>query len=322
MLTILGALFPVFGLIALGFACARSGYLFSGADDVLSQFVARITLPVLAFRVIAGSHASDLVMPAMVAAALGTPAIVWSALFLFERWRGADAASAHVTAFGACFGNHAFVGLPVCLALIGPATMAPTAVIIALTSAFVFGWGVFMQVLTQQGRHTLADGRGLVALRIVGRQLATNPLVVLSLAGVGWSALHLPLPGPVMALLTTLGNATGPCALVAIGLFLARPLQEVASSMAMRGVAAKLLAMPAVTWALLALFPPLPPAWLATTLIMAGVPVGAGAFVIGAQAGPRQMQLGASLVVFSVAAAAFTLPLLIAGLERTGIVQL
>ena len=36
---------------------------------------------------------------------------------------------------------------------------APTAVIIVLTSAFVYGWGVFMQVLTQQGRHTLADGQ-------------------------------------------------------------------------------------------------------------------------------------------------------------------
>lgn len=321
MITILGALFPVFGLIALGFACARSGYLTPGADEVLSQFVARITLPVLAFRVIATSNPADLAMPTMAVAALGGPAIVWSVLFLFERWRGADAPSAHVAAFGACFGNHAFVGLPVCLALIGPATMAPTAVIIALTSSFVFGWGVFMQVLTAQGKHTLAQGQGRAALRIVARQLATNPLVLLSVLGAAWSALHVPLPGPVIVLLTTLGNATGPCALVAIGLFLARPLDEVASGMALRGVAGKLLFLPAVTCALLAIMPPLPPVWLATTLIMAAVPTGSGAFVIGAQSGPRQMQLGASLVVFSVIAAAISLPLMIVGLECYGIVR-
>jgi len=319
---ILGALFPVFSLIALGLICARSGYLMPGADEVLSQFVARIALPVLAFHVIATSDPADLAKPAMAIAAVGGPAIVWSALFLFERWRGADASSANVAAFGACFGNHAFVGLPVCFVLIGPGAMAPAAVIIALTSSFVFGWGVFMQVITAQGKHTLTQGQGLAALLVVGRQLATNPLVLLSVLGGIFSALHAPLPGPVDVLLTTLGSATGPCALVAIGLFLARPLHEVASGMALRGVAGKLLLMPAITCALLAAMPPLPPVWLATTLIMAAVPCGTGAFVIGSQSGPRQMQLGASLVVFSVIAAAVSLPLMIAVLQRFGIMRL
>ncbi|MBU6392959.1 MAG: AEC family transporter [Sphingomonadales bacterium] len=321
MLTIIGALFPVFGLIVLGFACGWSGYLLADADEVLSQFVARITLPVLAFRVIATSNPADLFRPAMLAAAVGAPAIVWSALFLFERWRGADAASAHTAAFGSCFGNHGFVGLPVCLALIGPASMAPTAVIIALTSSFLFGWGVFMQVLTAQGRHVLAGGQALAALRIVARQIATNPLVLLSIAGAGWASLHIPLPGAIETLLVTLGDATGPCALVAIGLFLARPLQDVASGAALRGVLSKLVLLPAVTFGVLSLLQPLPPVWLATTLLMAAMPTGSGAFVIASQAGPRQMQLSASLVVFSVAGAAVTLPLLISLLQTAGVLH-
>lgn len=82
----------------------------------------------------------------------------------------------------------------------------------------------------------------------MGRQLATNPLVLLAIAGAGWSAFRVPLPEPVTVMLTTLGNATGPCALMAIGLYLARPLTERASAIALRAAAA--ITLPSLIFAM------------------------------------------------------------------------
>lgn len=313
MLTIIAALLPVFGLIALGFACGRTGFLSSGTDEVLSHFVARVTLPVLTFHVIAGSEPSDLVRPTTVVVIVGGSAIVWSLFFIFERIRGAALADANAVAFGACFGNHAFVGLPICLALIGPATMAPTAVTIALTSSVVFGWGVFMSVLGSHGRHSPTEG-----VKAVARQLATNPLIIGSAAGVVFATCGFTLPAPINTLLATLGNATGPCALVAIGMFVARPLVGGQNLAAFRTLIGKLLLLPLVTIGLLLLLPPLPPAWQATAILMSAAPAGSSTFILAAQTGVRPMQMAATSVVWTTVAATITIPLLILVAQAAG----
>jgi malonate transporter and related proteins len=317
VLTILAALLPVFGLIALGFGCGRTGFLDDGAERVLSRFVAQLTLPALVFKVIAESSPAALANPPLVVAAVGAPAIVWSVFLLFERARGESLTDANIAAFGASFGNHAFVGLPVCLALIGPAAVTPAAVIIALTSLFVFGWGLFVTVLGSSGPHSPSDG-----FRVVVRQLGTNPLVIACVAGVLVAVGEVGLSGPLAVLLTTLGGATGPCALIAIGLFVAQAPKARPNPQVGRATVGKLMLMPLVTVALLAQLPPLPPPWLATAILLAGMPTGTASFVLASQAGPRSAALGAAMVVISTLAAAVTLPLLVAVSGQLGLLSL
>lgn len=251
MLTILGALFPVFGLIALGFALARFHVLNEEVERQLTRFVGQITLPVLTFHTIAVMNPADLAAPVMVAVVVGASYILYAAHFVLERALGRDSAVANIVAIAGSYGNSAFVGLPICLALFGRGTLGPSALVMALNSSLVFGGGLFLQVLFSRGQHTAGEG-----LRAVARQIGTNPLVVGALAGVAVSVSGLRLPGPLDTLMTTLGGATAGCALIAIGLFIARPTERADHAPVTRALIAKLLLLPLVTAGLLLVLPP------------------------------------------------------------------
>ncbi|MEM6660199.1 MAG: AEC family transporter, partial [Pseudomonadota bacterium] len=58
-------------------------------------------------------------------------------------------------------------------------------------------------------------------LRLIGLGLLKNPMIVSISAGLIWSALQMPVPGPLNDFLTILGGAATPGALFAIGASLA-----------------------------------------------------------------------------------------------------
>lgn len=321
MLTILWALFPVFGIIALAFVAGRTRYLGADVYAGLNQFVAQVTLPVLTFHSIATLDAADLAMPTMVIVVVGASYIVWCIAFGFERWRGIDAGHATISGLAAAYGNSAFIGLPVCLAVLGPAGFGPSAVVIALNTLFVFGGAVFVCALT--GRGPQLPG---AVLRTVARQLGTNPLLIGGVLGVVVALLRLPLPVPVDVLMVTLGNATGPCALVAIGLFMAQSIGgggsvDRSGASLFAALAGKLLLMPLITIGMLAVLPPLPPAWRMTAILMSAMPTASSAFVLATESGRRSMHVAAVAVILSTIAALATLPILLFALEYFGSLQ-
>lgn len=302
--TIFAGIFPVFALVALGFLCGRANLLGEGADRVLNAFVASITLPVLTFHVLATMEPGDFAEPVMFAVVVGASYAVFVLHFLIERFRGLDAPRSTIAALGAAFGNTAFIGLPVCLAILGPASLAPSAVIMALNTLFVFGGGAI--VTSFAGAASGAASRRLAsALRLV----ATNPLVVGAFAGVAIAMADINIPAPVDELLRILSAATAPCALIAIGLFISRPVPAPGGSGATwRSIAGKLLFLPLTTMVMLALLPPLPPLWRDTALIMSGVPAGASCFVLARESGEAALHIAARVIVYSTIGAAFTLP--------------
>ena len=304
---ILGALFPIFFLILIGFMCGRAGWLGANGDHVLNAFVGKIALPALTLHVLAAARPDDLAQPVMAAVVVGASWLVFALHFLIEKRRGLDPARANFAALGAAYGNSAFVGLPICLAILGPASLGPSAVVMALNTAFVFGGGAVSAAILAGPGEMLRD-RLSTAVRLV----VTNPLVVAAATGVGLAMAGARLPAPAEAVLRVLGAATGPCALVAIGMFVARPLPRAGGTGATwRGIFGKLILLPAVTAALLWILPPLPGVWHDTALIMAAMPAGASCFVLARGAGQDAMRLVSRLVVLSTLGAALTLPLLL-----------
>jgi malonate transporter and related proteins len=317
VLAILSALFPVFGLIALGFAARRTGYLGHDASGVLSHLVAQLTLPVLTFRAIAKMDPADLGVPAMAAAVVGAPLLIWILAFLAERRRGEATDMSNIVAMSAAFGNGAFVGLPVCLALLGDASLGPSAVVMTLYTMIVFPWGLFVSIKAQEGEHTVVRVAGVVV-----RQLSRSPLVIGCLLGVVFALGRVAIPSPVDRLLEMLGAATAPCALIAIGMVVAMPLEGRPGRGLGIALAGKLLALPAMTIAILAVLPPLPPVWGATAIIMAGAPTGTSTFILATGAGSRVQQLGARALVFSTVGAALSLPLVLLAIEALGLMSM
>jgi len=314
VLTIFAALFPVFGFVMLGAAAERTAWLGPRADQALSQLVAQIALPVLTFRSMATMAAADLVVPAMIAAMVIAPLVVWLLVFLIERFRGEGTPMANIVAMAACFGNGAFVGLPVCLAVVGPKAAAPATVAMALYTLVVFSWCLFMSLAGREDGNRLRD-----AARAVALSLARNPLVIGCFCGIAVAVMHVPLPTPLNTLVAGIAGITGPCALLAIGMVLAQRHDAPPRMGLGVALAGKLLILPLATWGVLRCFAPLPLAWQATAIIMAGASTATSTFVVGAQAGAGPMRMGAATVAYSTIGAALSLPLLLLALNVAGV---
>lgn len=302
MKMIFDTIIPVFGLILVGYACGRYNILGERAFEVLNRFVITITLPVLTFRVIATMRPETLAQGTMIAvvtlAALATYAIG----FVIEKRLGRTAGEANIAALCACFSNTGFIGLPIALLAFGEESIAPVAVAMVIYSAIVFTVGLVMSEVTAAKGHGAAAG-----LKLAGLAMLRNPLIVCALAGVGWALLELPLSGPGDVLLSTLAQATAPCALTGIGIFISLPRSQITPAPVGRTVALKLVGHPLITAGLLLLFPPLPPLWSKVAILMAAMPCGASSFVLAGKAGRWAMELSAWAVTLTTTLAAISL---------------
>lgn len=300
--TVAGALLPVFGLILLGYVCGRVNVLGDRAFEVLNRFVIAITLPILTFRTLAHMDASDLAVPAMVGAVLGGAFITYALGYWIERYAGQNAAEANIVGLSASFSNTGFIGLPVALLVFGQASLGPVAVTMALYSSIVFGIAV---LLSEMALHQQAGWA--VSLRHAGAAIVRSPLIIMSVVGVFWACLGLPLSGPVDVLLQTLASATAPCALMAIGLFIAIPRETAAPAPIVRVTVMKLVAHPLITAGVILMSPPMPVLWKAVAILMAAMPCGAASFVIAGKAGRWAMEVSARAVTLTTVLASLTL---------------
>ena len=299
--TIISALFPVFGLILLGWSFGRINFLGKSAFEVLNRLVISVTLPVLTFRTLAHIQLTDTQVPVMALVVLGGAFAIYAVGFAVERLLGRNGVEANIAGLTSCFSNYGFVGLPVALIALGPESLAPVAVATALYSSAVFGLAVLLSELNKPG------GEVVVALKRAAYALSRSPLIVLAGAGIAWSAFNLPLTGPIDVLLETLARATAPCALIAIGLFIALPRNAVAPLPIGRVIFLKLIGHPAATAGVILLLPPLPPLWSATAILMAAMPCGASSFVLAGGSGRWAMELSAWSIALSTILAAVTL---------------
>jgi len=300
--TILGALMPVFGLILIGYVCGRYDVLGERAFEVLNRFVIVITLPILTFRSIAHMDPKSLAVPGMFIAVILGAFVTYAIGFALERKYGRSATEANIAALCGCFSNTGFIGLPIAVLALGPESIAPVAVTMLIYSAIVFT----LALVTSE--VAAAKGAGPVTgLRLAARATVRSPLIILAVAGVAWSVLGLPLSGPPDVLLETLAQATAPCALTAIGIFIALPRQSASPAPIGRVVALKLVGHPLITAGILWLLPPIPPLWAKVAILMAAMPCGASSFVLAGKAGRWSMELSAWAVTLTTSFASLSL---------------
>jgi predicted permease len=299
---ILSALLPVFGLILIGYACGRYDILGDRAFEVMNRFVISITLPVLTFRSIAHTDPRLLAVPGMFAAVTLGALATYAIGFAIERRFGRSSGEANIAALCACFSNTGFIGLPIALLALGPQSIAPVAVTMLIYSSIVFTIGMIMSEVTAN------HGQGVMAgMKLAGRSILRNPLILLSLAGVVWSELRLPLTGPADVLLQTLAQATAPCALAAIGIFMALPREKASPGPVGRVVALKLVVQPLITAGILWVLPPIPLLWGKVAILMAAMPSGASSFVLAGKAGRWAMEVSAWAVTLTSTLASLSL---------------
>ena len=220
VLNVLTVIFPFFALVLCGFVAARRGLLPLQAIPGLNSFVLFFALPCMLYRFGASTPIAQL-LNASVALTYLLCALVMVALVVAVTLRrpGRSGVGWNDAAFGALVGafpNTGFMGVPLLVALLGPAAAGPAIVTLlvdmVVTSSLCIG-------LSRLGSGTEGAGQ---AVKNALKGVATNPMPWSILLGAAVSALHIQFPQPLVQTVGLLADAASPVALFTIGAVLAR----------------------------------------------------------------------------------------------------
>lgn len=319
MLSTLPVVLPIFALVFAGWLARRIGVLGAAATTELNRFVVFLALPALLFDVTAHAHWAALWKPGFIGAFGLSSLAVFALTVLIRCGAGRPLADAALDGLNAGYANTGFMGFPLALAAFGPEALAPTTVAVILTVCAVFAVAI---VLIETGLRQAdpaggQQGRRMPIWLAVGRSLVRNPLLVAPALGALVPSLGLTVPVPVETFLKLLGGAASPCALVALGLFLAQKRRSRAgmdqngqgrgahTRVAALLVGLKLAAHPLLAYGLGHFVFDLPPLLLHTAVLMAALPTGTGPFML-AEFYRREADLTATVVLVSTVLAVAT----------------
>ena len=227
MQAILAVTIPFFALVLAGYLAARRHVLPESAIPGLNAFVLYFALPCLLFRFGMNTPVLELLNP-FVLAVYVLCALVIVFFTIAVSWNGpVDLKNASFGALVAAFPNTGFMGVPLLVALLGPAAAGP---VICTVLADLFVTSSLCIALAQA--HAGHDGTpgvphdaraaGLRALK----GALSNPLPWSIALGAAFSLSGVKLGGPVDAIVRMLADAASPVALFTIGAVLHRAGQH------------------------------------------------------------------------------------------------
>lgn len=308
MLNILLVTFPFFALVFAGYLAAHRRMLPLEAIPGLNGFVLFFALPCMLYRfgsttpiaqLLDASVAGVYLLCGLVMVAF---AVVWT---LDSRIRWNDAS---LGALVAAFPNSGFMGVPLLVALLGPASAGPVIVTIVVDMVITSSLCVALSRLDDaegHGREAMLDA-GKKALRGV----ATNPMPWAILLGAVASYVQFRLPGPVEKTAWLLADAASPVALFTIGAVLARsqiqsnhpmPMSDYLPVAVMKLLLHPLLVL-AVGTAARQLGLPLDPFALTVMVLVAALPSASNVSLLAERLGADNGRIARIILVTTVAA--------------------
>lgn len=265
---------PVFGLILCGFGAGRLRLLSGGATDGLNGFVYYFALPALLAHLVAKAPLAEIFDWSYLGAVSGGIAITIALTVLLSKTVYGDGLSVlTVRAMSGAFANTGYVGIPLAITAFGQVAALPAILATVINSTTI---GIAAAMIELDRRES-----GIGPLASVARTLATNPLVLSVVIGGVVAVSGLTVPEAIGTFLDLLGAAAGPCALFALGLFVAQQRGKdgkISDTMVLTAI--KLLVHPAITWLLATMVFDLDELSTAIAVTMAALPTGALAFVL------------------------------------------
>jgi len=295
---------PFFAIIGLGYWAGRSRFFSEEATSYLTKFVFYFALSAMIFRFAANLSFAEVFNGRLVLGYLWGTAFGYGIVTAIAFLRGLDVPTAAIEAQCGVIGNVGFLGLPMLAMLFGEAAIGPVMLVLT-TDLVVFSSLIVM--LINGGR----DGRlKLSTLRLMGMGLVRNPMIVSIVLGMLWSALALPVPGPMNDFLTILGGAATPWALFAIGASLASKSAERVQVAAWLSVSKLVLHPALVAIGVLVLFP-LDAFSASVVIASAALPVAGNVYMLAQHYGVAPHRVSAAILL-STAVSILTVPVVIA----------
>ncbi len=303
MAALLGIVAPVFLLIVLGAVANHRRWLTQDAIRGVTDLVFFGAMPCLLFRSVV--EAPPLRLADVAASFIGGAYILYTLGLLIARAiLRVRLAQASVFGINCVFGNTVMLGIPIVDAAYGPEGVANLLAVVALHSAML------LPVATIVIEADTGTGAGpLAVLRAAVPGIVRNPVVMAIFLALAWRQTGIDVAAPVHRFLLLVGAAGPPLALFCLGASLPAPKgfanwREIAFAAAL-----KLVAMPALV-ALIAYMMDVTGVAFAVTVLAAGMPTGANAFLLARRFG-TMMEASATTVVVSTALAVVSLTVLL-----------
>lgn len=200
--------------------------------------------------------------------------------------------------FGCAFSNAGFIGIPLVQMTLGEEAVFYVSSFVALLNILQWTYGVL----------TLTGDPDVLSFR----KLRTNPVILAFLCGVLLFFLPVSVPSLLEGMIDTLASMNGPLAMIVLGTYLAQvPLRSLFhEKIVYRCTLLRLLLIPLLTVALLALFPAEYHTLKLAVLIAAAAPVGSNVAIF-AQLYGQDYTRAVKEVCLSTLACIFTLPAII-----------
>jgi predicted permease len=284
-------LIPDFALIALGFLLRRYGGFGEEFWRGLERLVYYVLFPALLFGALARGRIEFAAASGLIATGIaftaGGMVLGYLAKPLF-----APPPMVFASGFQCAFRFNSYVGLAIIGGLHGLDGIA----------AFGLLLGVLIPLVNAVAVWALAHHSDAKVLR----ELARNPLILATLAGVAYAALGLPLPTIAGTTLRFLGESALPVGLIAVGAGLQLEALTERKRLLAYLVAVKLVAVPAIGY-LVARALGLQGAYFDSALVLAALPTASSAYILATQM-KGDGRLVASVITLDVLAAIVTLP--------------
>ena len=262
-------LLPDFLLILLGWVLCRRTSLNRPVWQAVERLVYYLLFPVLLFNSIVKSPLYPGELASLAAATLGTLATGIALALALGRWPGVDK-RLHASGAQIAYRFNSYIGLALAERIGAAQGLAWMALVIAI-SVPVANVAAVWPLARHGGQSTL-------------RELARNPLVISTLAGLVANAVGLVLPDAVGTTLQRIGLAALPLGLMAVGAGLAFGALKSAPGLAAALLAIRHAVLPMVALALTTALM-LPPEQRAIVVVFAALPTSAAAYVLAARMG-------------------------------------
>jgi predicted permease len=310
LIEIVNIVLPVFLVIGLGYVLGAIGWMGPAASSWLSKLVFYVAGPILLFR----SAALTPLSKALDLAAMGSIAVV-TVLMAFAVYLAClhSAPSRRgVLAQGSVRTNQVFVGLPVIDNAFGPSVLGPAAVLIGLMVPVYNLLAVLVLALPHHAENP--GNRDL--WKNATLDIARNPLILGTMAGVLFSALSLPIPTAIDRSLELVARMALPAALLSVGasMDLGRVRMEILPTTVTSVI--KLIVYPAAIYVCLGMFGVTGVERQFVVLIYASPTAVVSAIMAREMKGDEQ--LAASIVIGTTIASLFTLSAWIALFRLAG----
>jgi malonate transporter and related proteins len=300
MSLVIAALAPIFLLIALGWLLRR--LVFRGDDfwEPIEKLTYFVLFPALLIHSMATAKVTAPIVLPVFGILAGVMLIVAGILVALGP-RLASSGAAYTSVFQGSVRFNTYIGLAAAVALYGANGTALLAVLLALL--IPLSNIVSVLALARHARGTVPD------LPTIAMELALNPLILASLAGLVFSALGWGLPPIIGPTLDILGRGALPMGLIAVGAGLNfGALKGNANALAV-SVVLKLLISPLLAWAGCRAIG-IDSLSTAVAVLFAALPPAPSAFILARRMGGDHALMACVITVHTVLAA-ITLPLIL-----------